>query len=148
MCFFLATHLNPKMTFCIYEEWFRPNPLSYRALCCPFFFWYQHSRRQMSTLKGALWRISRQNFCYLSVFEIIPIFWFNAPFYCFEQVITSNNGVSTLCFRKSRSLLKITIKYLNMTIIIFNIDLPFYLNELNNDLLLLFASHKKFFTTI
>ena len=52
--FFLATHLNPKMTFCIYEEWFRPNPLSYRALCCPFFFWYQHSRRQMSTLKGAL----------------------------------------------------------------------------------------------
>ena len=52
--FFLATHLNPKMTFCIYEERFRPNPLSYRALCCPFFFWYQHSRRQMSTLKGAL----------------------------------------------------------------------------------------------
>ena len=54
LCVFLATHLNLKMTFCIYEEWFRPNPLSYRALCCPFFFWYQHSRRQMSTLKGAL----------------------------------------------------------------------------------------------
>ena len=54
LCVFLATHLNRKMTFCIYEQRFTPKLLSYRAFCCPFFFWYQHSRRQMSTLKGAL----------------------------------------------------------------------------------------------
>ena len=50
----LATRVNRKMTFFIYEQRFRPKFLSYRAFCCPFFFWYQHSRRQMSTLKGAL----------------------------------------------------------------------------------------------
>ena len=51
---FLATCVNRKMTFFIYEQRFRPKFLSYRAICGPFFFWYQHSRRQMSTLKGAL----------------------------------------------------------------------------------------------
>jgi len=60
--FFFVTHVNRKIIdLCIYEERFRPKLLSYRAFCCPFFFWYQHSRRQMSTLKGALWRISRKN---------------------------------------------------------------------------------------
>ena len=40
------------------------------------------------------------------------------------------------------------IKYLNMTIIIFDIDLLFHFNEHNNDLLLLVGSHMKCFTTI
>ena len=49
-----SERVNRKMTFFIYEQRFRPKFLIYRAFCCPFFFWYQHSRRQMSTLKGAL----------------------------------------------------------------------------------------------
>ena len=38
--FFLATPVNPKMTFCTYEERFRPKPLSYRAFdsVVPFSF--------------------------------------------------------------------------------------------------------------